>query len=69
MYYLGHSPGTIRSLYEINKTWNILVDTPVGKTSSTTVKEVLKQGTIFGPIMCCASTSGVNAIQEAVKYQ
>ena len=45
------------------------MDTPVGKTSSTTVKEVLKQGTIFGPIMCCASTSGVNAIQEAVKYQ
>ena len=69
MYNLGYSPGTIRSLYEINKTSNIVVDTPVGKTSSITVEEVVKQGTIFGPIMCCASTSRVNEIQEAVKYQ
>ena len=69
MYYLGYSPGTIRSLYEINKTSNIVVDTPVGKTSSITVEEVVKQGTIFGPIMCCASISRVNTIQESVKYQ
>ena len=55
-------------MYEINKTSNIVVDTPVGKTSSITV-EVVKQGTTFGPIMCCASTSRVNEIQEAVKYQ
>ena len=54
MYNLGYSPGTIRSLYEINKTSNIVVDTPVGKTSSITVEEVVKHGTIFGPIMCCA---------------
>ena len=69
MHNLGYSPGTIRSLYEINKTSNIVVDTPVGKTSSITVEEVVKQGTIFGPIMCCASTSRVNEIQEAVKYE
>ena len=24
---------------------------------------------MFGPIMCCASTSRVNAIQETVRYQ
>ena len=52
LYNLGYSPGTIRSLHEINKTSNIVVDAPVGKTSSITVEEVLKQGTIFGPIMC-----------------
>ena len=69
MYYLGYSPGTIKSLYATNKTSNIVVDTPAGKASSITVEEVVKQGTIFGPIMCCASTSRVNAIQEAVKYQ
>ena len=34
MNYLGYSPDTIRSLYEINKTSDIVVDTPVGKTSS-----------------------------------
>ena len=40
MYNLGYSPGTIRSLYGINKTSNIVVDTPVGKTASITVEEV-----------------------------
>ena len=29
----------------------------------------MKHGTIFGPFMCCASTSRVNQIQEAVIYQ
>ena len=69
MYNLGYSPGTIKRLHEINKTSRIVVDTPVGKTSSITVEQVVKQGTIFDPIMCCASTSRVNEIQEAVKYQ
>ena len=69
VYNLGYIPGTIRSLYEKSKTSNIVVDTTVGKTSSITVEEVVKQRTIFGPIMCCTSTSKVNEIQEAVKYQ
>ena len=48
MYYLGYSPGTIRSLYEVNKTSDIVVDTPIGKTLSITVEEAVKQGTILG---------------------
>ena len=48
MHYLGYSPGTIRSLYEIKKTLNIVVETPVGKTSSIIVDELVKQGTILG---------------------
>ena len=54
MYNLGHSPRTIGSLYEINKTSNIVADTPVGKVSSIAVEEVVKQGTNFDAIMCCA---------------
>ena len=54
MYNLGYSPGTTRSLYEINKTSNIVADTPVGKMSSIAVEEVVKQGTNFDAIMCCA---------------
>ena len=69
MYNLGYSPDTIRSLYEINKTSKIVVDTPVGKTSSITVEKVVKQGAIFGQIMGCASTSRVSEIQDAVKCQ
>ena len=51
MHNLGYSPATIRSFYEINKTSNIAVDTPVGKTSSITVEEVVKQGTQLCPII------------------
>ena len=29
----------------------------------------MKQGTIFGQLVCCASASRINVIQEAVKYQ
>ena len=43
MYYLRYSASTIRSLYEIYKTSNIVVDIPVGKTSNITVQEVVKQ--------------------------
>ena len=43
MYNLGYSPRTIRSLYEINKTSNIAVDTSVEKPSSKTVEEEVKQ--------------------------
>ena len=67
IYNLRYSPDT--SSHEINKTSNIVFDTPVGKTSSITFEEVAKQGTIFGPIMCCASTLRVNGIQQEVNYQ
>ena len=60
MYNLGYSPGTIRSLCKINKTSNIVVDTPVGKTSSITAKEVVTQRTIFGLTMYYASRPRVN---------
>ena len=30
---------------------------------------MVKQGKIFGPIMCCAETSTVNSIGEEVKYR
>ena len=35
------------------------------------IKEIVKQGTIYGPIMCCASTARVNEIGEKVicKYR
>ena len=48
MHYLGYSSGTIRCLYEIKKTLNIIVETPVEKTSRIIVDELVKQGTIFG---------------------
>ena len=70
MYYLAYSTSAIKSLHEINKSSDTVVDTPVGKTSiKHNCGKEMKQGTIFGPIMCYASTSRVNAIQDTVKYQ
>ena len=52
--YLGYSSGTIRSLHEINKTSNIVVDTSVGKASSITVEEVVKTRNYIWPnyVLC-----------------
>ena len=46
MDYLGYSPSTVRSFYEINKTSNIKVGTQVGKTSRITV-EVVQETDIY----------------------
>ena len=52
----------------MNRETDIIITTPVGNTENIQVKEVVKQGTIFGPIMCCAETSTVNSTGE-VKYR
>ena len=68
MYNLGYDPNTQKVLYEMNKETYLIIRTPVGNTENIQVKEVVKQGTIFGPIMCCAETSTVNSIGEEVRY-
>ena len=68
MYNLGYDPDTLKILYEMNKETDIIIRTPVGNTDNMQVKEVAKQGIIFGPIMCCAETFTVNSIGEEVKY-
>ena len=69
MYNLGYDPNTLKILYEMNKETDVIIKTTVGNTDNIQVKEVVKQGTIFGPIMCCAETSTVNSIGEEVKYR
>ena len=54
MYNLGYDPNTLKILYEMNKETDIIIRTPVGNMDKIQVKEVVKQGTIFGTIMCCA---------------
>ena len=46
----------------MNKGTDIPIRTPVGNTENIQVKEVVKQGTIFGPIICCGETSTVKSI-------
>ena len=63
---IGYNRNDIKILYEVNKKAEIIVDTTVGQTENISIKETVKQGSIFGPIMCCATTSRVNNIGETV---
>ena len=58
----------IKILWEMNRMAKVVVDTPVGNTDQFEVKNTVKQGTIYGPVMCGLSTSRVNGIGERVVY-
>ena len=65
---IQYNRNDIKMLYEINKKAEIIVDTTVDQTESINIKEIVKQGSIFGPIMCCATTTKINNIGETVQY-
>ena len=69
MYNLGYDPNTLKVLYEMNKETDIIIRTPVVNMGNIQAEEVVKQCTIFGPIICYAETSTVNSIGEEVKYR
>ena len=47
-------------LYQLNKKAEGCVETPVGITESFVLQEIVKQGTVWGPNMCCAETDDIN---------
>ena len=57
-------------LDEMNKEAIFKVSTPVGMTDEVKVREIVKQGTVYGPKLCCASTGKVNEgiMMEEVIY-
>ena len=65
---IGYNRNDIKILCELNKKAEIIVDTTVGQTECINIKEIVKQGSIFGLVMCCATTSRVNNIGETVQY-
>ena len=69
MYNSGYDPSTLKILYEMNKETDVIIRTPVGNTSKIQVKEMVKQGTIFGPIICSVETFTVTSFGEEVKYR
>ena len=64
LYKAGFNPQDIQMIYNLNKETEITIDTPQGKTRTVTVKEIVKQGTILGPNLCCIVTDQVNTIGE-----
>lgn len=49
-----------RMIFKLNEEATFRVITPAGVTNEIKVNEIVKQGTIFGPKLCCASTGKVN---------
>ena len=48
----------------LNKRAKATVITPAGETNKIDIVEATKQGTVFGPKLCCASTGQINHIGE-----
>eukprot|EP00111_Clytia_hemisphaerica_P015501 TCONS_00045769-protein len=67
----GMNPKEIMLVYNMNKTCLITIDTPLGKTEEIEVKEIVRQGTIWGPTLCSITTDKVNNVAERVfsKYE
>ena len=49
-----------REAAKMNENARIKVMTPCGETKEIQKKKIVKQGTIFGPMLCCGSTSKIN---------
>ena len=53
-------------IYQLNKSTLAKVRTPVGETSQFQIAEVVKQGTVLGPLLCCATSAKINSIGETL---
>ena len=51
-------------IYLMNKNAKIVVETPVGETKEFNVRNTVKQGTIYGPLICSKEMELVNKINE-----
>ena len=66
---LGYSSNDIKILYKMYKKTDTKIKTPFGEISSMEIQEVVKQGSTYGPIMCCTTTSKVNDISKKVEVK
>ena len=63
---LGYKRSDLKILYEMKKRSVVTINTPFGETGNIETEEIVKQGTTYGPVMCCARTARVNDIGEKV---
>ena len=57
----------IQTIYEMNRLAKIEIRTPNGITKEILVMDIVRQGTIFGPKLCCISTENVNNLMLPMK--
>ena len=59
----GMKEREILILFKINEKTRMQVDTPLGKTKEINLERIVKQGTVYGPQLCCASTDKINGME------
>ena len=64
---LGVSAKDAMMIYKMNEEATLVVKTPVGNTEEIQIRDLVRQGSIYGPTLCCVSTAKVNDIGEEVK--
>ena len=65
LYNAGCNPQDIQMMYLMNQDTEVTVVTPSGATEKINVGEIVKQGTVLGPTLCCVVTDQVNCIGES----
>ena len=50
------------ALKKLNETAEVTIETPVGRTESVTIKNIVKQGTVYGPPICAAAIDKINEV-------
>ena len=56
----GMKASEVKMLYLMNRKAKIVVETPIGRTEEFSVDEIVKQGTVWGPKLCCSQTDEIN---------
>ena len=57
---IRYSKNDIKKLHKVNKTTKVVVYNAIANAQSTQITEAIKQGSIFGRTMFCATTAKVN---------
>ena len=57
----------IKILYLLNQKSTAKIITPAGTTDEITILETVKQGTVFAPKLCCASTGNLNNMSKPIR--
>ena len=60
LYDCGMRERELGLIYKLNQKALFRVATPAGLTEEVEVEEIVKQGTVYGPKLCCASTGKIN---------
>ena len=64
LYKAGCNVQDIHMMYKMNENTVIEVETPFGTTEKITVGDVVKQGTVLGPTLCCVAIDQINQVGE-----